>query len=65
MFSMQSVSQSPSKATFQLSSAASLNLGRSQNGVLENRLTTEQTAASLTKWLGFNFILESYAVWKE
>ena len=26
-------------ATFQLSSAASLNLGWSQNGVLENRLT--------------------------
>ena len=31
MFSMQSVSQNPLIATFQLSSAASLNLGRSQN----------------------------------
>ena len=36
MFSMQSVSQNPLIATFQLSSAASLNLGQSQNGVLGN-----------------------------
>ena len=33
---MQSVSENPSIATFQLSSAASLNLGRSQNGVIGN-----------------------------
>ena len=33
---MQSVSLNPLIATFQLSSAASLNLGRSQNGVLGN-----------------------------
>ena len=33
MFSMQSVSENPLIATFQLSSAASLNLGQSQNGV--------------------------------
>ena len=38
MFSMQSVSQNPLIATFQLSSAASLNLGRSQNGVSGNGL---------------------------
>ena len=36
---MQSVSKNPLIATFQLSSAASLNLGRSQNGVLGNELT--------------------------
>ena len=35
---MQSVSKSMLIATFQLSSAASLNLGRSQNGVLGNGL---------------------------
>ena len=34
MFSMQYLSSNPLKATFQLSSAASLNLGLSQNGVL-------------------------------
>ena len=34
MFSIQSVSSNPLIATFQLSSAASLNLGQSQNGVL-------------------------------
>ena len=33
MFSMQSVSENSLIATFQLSSAASLNFGRSQNGV--------------------------------
>ena len=38
MFYMQSVSQNPLKATFQLSSAASLNMGQSQNGVLGNGL---------------------------
>ena len=38
MFSMQSVSENTLIATFQLSSAASLNLGRSQNGVLGNGL---------------------------
>ena len=32
MFSMQSVSQNPLIAVFQLSSAASLNLGQFQNG---------------------------------
>ena len=40
MFSMQSVSQKPLIATFQLSSAASLNLGQSQYGVLGNGLMT-------------------------
>ena len=39
MFSMQGVSQNPSITTFQLSSAASLNLGRSQDGVWGNGLT--------------------------
>ena len=38
MFSMQSVSCNPLIATFQLLSAASLNLGRSQSGVLGNGL---------------------------
>ena len=38
MFSTQSVSLNPLIATFQLSSAASLNLGWSQNGVLGNGL---------------------------
>ena len=38
LFSVQYESRNPLKATFQLSSAPSLNLGRSQNGVLENRL---------------------------
>ena len=38
MFSKQSVSKYPLKATFQLSSAASLNLGLFQNGVLGNGL---------------------------
>ena len=38
MFSMQSLSENPLIATFQLSSAPSLNLGRSQNGVLGNGL---------------------------
>ena len=38
MFSMESVSQSPLIATFQLPSAASLNLGLSENGVLGNGL---------------------------
>ena len=40
IFSMQSVSKNPLIATFQFSSAASLNLGWSQNGVLENGLIT-------------------------
>ena len=39
MFSMQSVSLSPLIATFQLSSAALMNLGQSQNSVLGNGLT--------------------------
>ena len=38
MFSMQSVSSNPLIATFQLLSAASLNLGQSHNGVLGNGL---------------------------
>ena len=38
IFSMQSVSQNSLIATFQLSPAASLNLGQSQNGVLGNGL---------------------------
>ena len=40
MFSMEFVSKIFLIATFQLSSAASLNLGRSQNGVLGNGLKT-------------------------
>ena len=36
MFSVQSVIVNPLIATFQLSSAACLNLGQSQNGVLGN-----------------------------
>ena len=46
MFSMQSVSKNPLIAAFQLSSAASLNVGRSQNGVLEYGLNknVRQTA---------------------
>ena len=39
MFSMQSVSSNPLNATFQLSSAASLNLGQSQYVVLGNGFT--------------------------
>ena len=39
MFSMRSVSKNPSTATFHLSPAASLNLGRSQNGILGKGLT--------------------------
>ena len=39
MFSKQSVCQNPLKPTFQLSSAASLDLGQSQSGVLGNGLT--------------------------
>ena len=39
MFSMQSVSYNPLIATFQLSSAASWNLGQSQNGVIGNVLS--------------------------
>ena len=42
MFSMQSVSRNPFIATFQFSSAASLNLGRSQNDVLGNGLMKYQ-----------------------
>ena len=38
MFSVQFVSLNLSKASFQLSSAASLNLGQSKNGVLRNGL---------------------------
>ena len=38
MFFMQFVFQNPVKATFQFSSAASLNLGWSENGVLGNGL---------------------------
>ena len=38
IFSVQSVSENPSTAIFQLSSAASLNLGRPKNGILGNGL---------------------------
>ena len=41
MFSRQSVSENPLIATFELSPAASLNLGRSQNGVLGNGLSVK------------------------
>ena len=44
---MQSVSIDPLKATFQLSSAGSLNLGLPQNGVLGNVLTLFQTSPGL------------------
>ena len=47
---MQSESQNPLLATFQLSSAASLNLGRSPNGVLGNGLT--QSELQFWKTLG-------------
>ena len=40
MFSIQTVSWNPLIGTFQLSPAASLNLGRSQNGVLGNGFKT-------------------------
>ena len=43
MFSIQSVSENPLTAKFQLSSAASLNLGWSQNGVLGNGLCINLT----------------------
>ena len=43
-FSMQSVSDNPLIATFQLWSAASLNFGWPQNGVLGNGLTLSQTS---------------------
>ena len=38
MFPMQPVSKNPLIAAFQFSSAAPMNLGRSQNGVLGNGL---------------------------
>ena len=41
MFSMQNVSDKPSIATFHLSAADSMSLGRSQNGVLGNGLTPQ------------------------
>ena len=40
-FSMQSASQNPLIATFQLLSAASLNLGKSQKGELGNGLSVQ------------------------
>ena len=43
MFSTQTVPENPLKATFQLSSAASSNLGRSQNAVLGNGLRDKLT----------------------
>ena len=46
MFSMQSVSWNHLIATSQLSSAASLNLGRSQNGVLGNGLRRKSIDAN-------------------
>ena len=45
MFSMHSVSKNPLIATFQLSSAASSNLGQSQNGVLGNGLNVRLSGA--------------------
>ena len=39
MLSMESLSENPLIATFQLSSADSLNLGQSQNGALGNGLS--------------------------
>ena len=49
MFTMQSVSLNPLKATFWLSSAASLTLGWSQNGVLGNGLSLYHTIPTLKK----------------
>ena len=46
MFSMQSVSFIPLIATFQMSSAASFNLGRFHNGVLGKGLTTARRQIS-------------------
>ena len=43
LFSMHSVSSNPLIATFQLSSPASLNSGKSQNGVLGDGLTLFET----------------------
>ena len=62
MFSMQSVSSNPVIATFQLSSAASLNLGRSQNGVLGNGLMSilKLSADTFVTWFsekGGNYCL--------
>ena len=47
MFSTQSVSRNPLIATFQLSPAASLNLGLCQNGVYENGLIWTKKAKIL------------------
>ena len=47
MFSVQSVSYNPLVTTFQLSSAASLNLGQSQNGVLGNGLSERMVVKAL------------------
>ena len=59
MFLMQSVSLNPLIAIFQLSSAASLNLGRSQNGVsfvsyrMENKVGKEENVV----YIGYIFTL--------
>ena len=47
---MQSVSLNPLKTTFHLSSAASLSLGCSQNGVVGNGLTLYEKKQT-PKWL--------------
>ena len=49
MFSMQFVSKNLLITTFQLTSAASLNFGRSQNGVLWNELTFHVSSATVMK----------------
>ena len=54
MFSMQSVSENPLIATFHVSSAASLNLGRSQNG----RLLGNESNSHV--YLSFVYILPTF-----
>ena len=54
---MQSVSENPLIAKFQLSSAASLNLGRSQNDILGNEFKGGLPQKLLSK---FNFLSKSF-----
>ena len=60
MFPVQSVSENSLIATFQLSSAASLNLGLSQNGVLGNGLTSHMDQPVHT-FLEFLLLIECLA----
>ena len=47
MFSMESISENPLIATFQLSSEASLNLGWSQNGILGKGLNMHSAIGTI------------------